>query len=582
MHCFYSRLLLILILHLFSATVAHAWWNEQWQFRKAIDISIPESLREQAGSQTVPIRLHSGNFPYFYSLAEGGADIRIIGADDVTPLAFHIESLDIIMGLGLVWVKLPDNIGNDETYRIWLYYGNAEATSSGDASASYDQTTNAVYHFAESAGLPRDSSAYGHHVVSSSAKLASEGYHADGLRFTDSSYATLPDSPALALDSERGFRLESWLKLDENLENSHVFNYVTEQFTWQLVINNLTPLVRIISNDSVSEFSATKNLVINNWHHVALNWQNQLELFIDGQSVLLEEIPLGNVSGKFLIGKHDDTIGFSGWIDELRLGNAKQTEWFQFGLQVQDVNSILVNYLEDEQQQSSGGSRFFASLWPLMSIIGIPGWAVIIVLGLLGIAAVDVMLTKAYLLNKLTVANNRFIDDFQHRLNKNIQSASKEGETTHQHSAYWRILNAADKEMRAMPSFTGTMPPSYGDAIRASMDEALLEETNRLNSSMVWITLAVSGGPFLGLLGTVIGVMITFATIAQSGDVNVNTIAPGVAAALGTTVLGLVVAIPALFGYNYLSGRISRLLTDLEMFSDRLLVTLSITQPNKN
>jgi len=61
---------------------------------------------------------------------------------------------------------------------------------------------------------------------------------------------------------------------------------------------------------------------------------------------------------------------------------------------------------------------------------------------------------------------------------------------------------------------------------------------------MVMLTIAISGGPFLGLLGTVIGVMITFAAIAAAGDVNVNAIAPGIAAALAATVAGLAVAIP--------------------------------------
>ena len=69
---------------------------------------------------------------------------------------------------------------------------------------------------------------------------------------------------------------------------------------------------------------------------------------------------------------------------------------------------------------------------------------------------------------------------------------------------------------------------------------------------MVLLTIAISGGPFLGLLGTVVGVMITFAAIAAAGDVNINAIAPGISAALLATVAGLAVAIPALFGYNYL------------------------------
>ena len=92
---------------------------------------------------------------------------------------------------------------------------------------------------------------------------------------------------------------------------------------------------------------------------------------------------------------------------------------------------------------------------------------------------------------------------------------------------------------------------------------------------MVLLTIAISGGPFLGLLGTVVGVMITFAAIAASGEVNVNSIAPGIAAALVATVAGLVVAIPALFGYNYLGTLIRDTTTDLRVFVDELLADIA-------
>jgi 3-oxoacyl-[acyl-carrier protein] reductase len=55
----------------------------------------------------------------------------------------------------------------------------------------------------------------------------------------------------------------------------------------------------------------------------------------------------------------------------------------------------------------------------------------------------------------------------------------------------------------------------------------MMRETQKLNSGIVLLTISIAGGPFLGLLGTVVGVMITFAAIAAAGDVNVNAIAPG-------------------------------------------------------
>ena len=65
--------------------------------------------------------------------------------------------------------------------------------------------------------------------------------------------------------------------------------------------------------------------------------------------------------------------------------------------------------------------------------------------------------------------------------------------------------------------------------------------------------------------------MITFAAIAASGDVNVNAIAPGIAAALVATVAGLGVAIPALFGYNYFTVRIRDTYVDMQVFVDEFI-----------
>jgi hypothetical protein len=110
---------------------------------------------------------------------------------------------------------------------------------------------------------------------------------------------------------------------------------------------------------------------------------------------------------------------------------------------------------------------------------------------------------------------------------------------------------------------------------RFALDSSVVKEMQRLNRLMVVLTIAISGGPFLGLLGTVVGVMITFAAIAASGDVNVNAIAPGIAAALVATVAGLGVAIPALFGYNYLISRIKNLSDDIQVFVDEFVTKMA-------
>src|SRR3546814_20260094 len=95
---------------------------------------------------------------------------------------------------------------------------------------------------------------------------------------------------------------------------------------------------------------------------------------------------------------------------------------------------------------------------------------------------------------------------------------------------------------------------------------------------MVLLTIAISGGPFIGLLGTVLGVMIVFGAVAAAGDVNVNAIAPGIASALMATVAGLSVAIPALFGFNFLNCRLVPFSNPMQVFVHRLLTRLSETK----
>ncbi|WP_421731945.1 MotA/TolQ/ExbB proton channel family protein [Brevundimonas sp.] len=107
-------------------------------------------------------------------------------------------------------------------------------------------------------------------------------------------------------------------------------------------------------------------------------------------------------------------------------------------------------------------------------------------------------------------------------------------------------------------------------AIRSALDAGQVREGQKLNKWMVLLTIAISGGPFIGLLGTVLGVMITFASVAAAGEVNINAIAPGIAAALLATVAGLAVAIPALFGYNYLLSRVEDISADNQIFVDEL------------
>ena len=107
--------------------------------------------------------------------------------------------------------------------------------------------------------------------------------------------------------------------------------------------------------------------------------------------------------------------------------------------------------------------------------------------------------------------------------------------------------------------------------VKRSLENTVAQESLKLESGLILLAIAVSGAPFLGLLGTVWGVMSTFGHIAQAGAATMTAMAPGVAAALITTVAGLLVAIPSMFGYNWLVHNLRVLTVELDNFAQDLV-----------
>jgi biopolymer transport protein ExbB len=228
-----------------------------------------------------------------------------------------------------------------------------------------------------------------------------------------------------------------------------------------------------------------------------------------------------------------------------------------------------------------------------MKNVTVDGWVVVILCGVMFVIAIWVMVTKALFLRNVERANRTFAEAFA-KMSRGLadldESSSAHAGTMDQlakmqeefrNSSLYRIYHVGVTELKhrfpgseeahSLPVISSR---SFA-AVRASLDAQLTREGQRMNKAMVLLTIAISGGPFLGLLGTVIGVMITFAAIAAAGDVNVNAIAPGIAAALVATVAGLGVAIPALFGYNYLMTRIKDISADMHVFVDEFVTKMA-------
>lgn len=105
------------------------------------------------------------------------------------------------------------------------------------------------------------------------------------------------------------------------------------------------------------------------------------------------------------------------------------------------------------------------------------------------------------------------------------------------------------------------------DSVKVSLERVASAQAMALEKGMIVLSTAVAGGPFIGLLGTVWGVMETFSGIARANSASLTTMAPGVAGALIATVVGLFVAIPAMFAYNYMVTTIRAITQELDNFT---------------
>ena len=119
------------------------------------------------------------------------------------------------------------------------------------------------------------------------------------------------------------------------------------------------------------------------------------------------------------------------------------------------------------------------------------------------------------------------------------------------------------------------------DIIRATLEQAVADQIIELERKMIFLATAVSISPFLGLFGTVWGIMLAFTELAIAGKADIQTLAPGVSGALLTTVLGLVVAIPSVVGYNIITSRIKSTIVHLDNFVEEFIVKLKIENLNE-
>ncbi len=580
--------------------IKDAWWNADWTERSKITFDTSDSgagLADPAGTPTVLVRL-SGNFQAGFSAAKpDGSDLRFVAADGKTLLPHQIERYDVDLFEALVWVKLPDAKPATKDF-FHVYSGNAsnELGAAGKPTDTYDENFSLVYHFNEISAAPVDSTVNGNNAETL-AVTSQVGMIGNGLLLSGAAPINIPAKPSLQWQQGQTLTLSAWIKPTALQKDSVIFSRSEGNSSFRLLLDQGMPVIDLAGTRSANGAPVAAAT----WTHLAVVADGKtIQLFVNGT-------PYGNVSGALpalngplVIGgpATAPAMGFLGEMDEFTLSKtARSTGWVKLTSVNQGGSdrSIALGEAESgEVKAESGGMMEHLSLFgDIANNMMFDGWIAIGVCAIMIIVGWTVAVKKFLYLNSIEKGTKLFLKQWK-SLSTDLTALDTEDKSSVaslggtvdgsqqallQKSPLFHIYQIGADEIRhRLDKDNNRVQGLSGrsiQAIRASLDAGLVHETHRLSDGLVYLTMSIAGGPYVGLLGTVVGVMITFAIIAKSGEVNVNSIAPGIASALLATVVGLVVAIPALFIYSYLNGRIKNSLGLMQVFIDEFVAKMA-------
>jgi biopolymer transport protein ExbB len=401
-----------------------------------------------------------------------------------------------------------------------------------------------------------------------------------------------------------------WAKPTATAERAVLLSRAGEGVAWRLGLDRGVPFVEIVSGGRSLRTAPGEPVAEGTWKHLAVvSAGNKTTLYVDGVEYGTVEAGIPALESPFTLG--GDAAGtagtngrFVGEVDELRLSKlALPGPALAFAAVNQSASEKAGRVLVPGDDESKGGGGHNATLEHVMLFGDIAknmmfdGWIAVGICVLMMIAGGFVAVQKWVYLNKIGKGTAAFLKhwknvssdltamdlddpqaarDFGGKLDPQTLSLLKE-------SPLYHVYHIGAEEIRhrlgdGKDKSQGLSARSI-QAIRAALDAGLVHEQHRLNKGIIMLTIGIAGGPYVGLLGTVVGVMITFAIIAKSGEVDVNSIAPGIASALLATVFGLLVAIPALFIYSYLNSRIKESLSAMRVFIDEFVAKIAEFYP---
>ena len=572
-------LFLLTILGTLVPGLAHAWWQPDWAYRKPVTVDAGPKAGAVGGDPgriPVLLRLHSGNFN-FEGVSDSGADLRFVAGDDKTVLNHQIEQFNPLLGIALIGVDVPA-LTAGTPQQLWMYYGNPKAPASGNGQRTFDPDYSLVYHFAE-AGVPsRDSTAYGNHAQTAVPALDGSVI-GTGARL-GTTPLMLPASPSLALAAGAPFTFSAWVRPD-SLGAQQVL-YARRDGAGELLIgvDQGVPFVQVNGQRS----KPGQPIQANQWSHLAVKAdKNNVALYVGGRPAVSLATALPAFSTAAAVGADVNAAAglanFTGAIDELRLSRTARPDALLLADAVsQGSESRLAVFGADEQQAGKSHFGFIIAAMPL------DAWIVVGVLGLMMVLSWIIMIGKGRSYGAISRANAQFMQSFHEAAGAPLDHLARNGKLStavKTDSSLWRLYDVAIDEMRRRHDrgydLNAVSNATIG-AIRAAMDGVMVRESERMSKRMIWLSTTIEGAPYVGLFGTVIGIMLVFVVAAMAGAVDINSVAPGMAAALLCTAAGLGVAIPALFGYNWLSSRSDAIVADMVVFVDEFATRLAEEQ----
>lgn len=207
------------------------------------------------------------------------------------------------------------------------------------------------------------------------------------------------------------------------------------------------------------------------------------------------------------------------------------------------------------------------------------GQLVMLTLLIFSVVSWAIVIMKSRLLKKVRLDSEDFLESFWHSANLNeANEAAEEFEYSPQASVFIAGFTELQKINKIRARKDSEQPPETLDMQLATMDnlkravrKAESQELNQLGSSLPFLATTGSAAPFIGLFGTVWGIMASFHDIGQRGSASLAVVAPGISEALVATAAGLAVAIPAVIFYNYFANKIDDIDAEMSNFSTDFL-----------